>query len=316
MNGHSVLITGASGMLGLHVVERFLSRGWNVVSLVNPGSLSRRPWAREVLRETEVVEASITDRDRLRNVLDGLDFDVVVHIVAVLGRGRREMSVNYGGTVNLLGSLRDVGVFVFVSAILALGDSLRFDASEEAGCRPRTWYEMSKCESEKVVMARSRMRGWHWVIVRPVWMYGRYTRNPDIPRLLRLAKHGVGLVLGRRNLPLGLVSAEDVADAILFLYESGGEGVYNVRGPRMYSAEELAKALLRAARGSDSGKMIRVPEWILSLGSRFVGALRYVELAPRDVPIDKLSRLGWRPRVDLWEGLPVVAGWMRDNGML
>ena len=303
-------------MLGLHVVERFLSMGWKVVSLVNPGSLSRRPWAKEVLRETEVVEASVADRERLRDVLDGSNFDVVVHTVAVLGRGKREMSVNYGGTVNLLDSLGDIGVFVFVSAILALGDSLRVDASEEAECRPRTWYERSKCEAERIVTARSRMHGWRWIIVRPVWMYGKHTLNPDIPRLLRLAKYGIGLVLGRRDLPLGLVSAEDVADAILFLYESGGEGVYNVRGPRMYSAEELAKALLWAARGSDSGKMIRVPKWILSLGSRFVGALRYIDLAPRDVPIDKLSRLGWRPRIDLWEGLPVVVDWMRDNGML
>ncbi len=295
-------------MLGLHVVERFLSVGWEVVSLVNPGSLSRRPWAREVLEKTRVVEASVVNRERLRDVLGGLDFDVVIHTAAVLGRGRREMSVNYRGTVNLLDSLRDVGVFVFVSAILALGDSLRVDASEDAECKPRTWYEMSKCEAEKTVMARSRMRGWRWIIARPVWMYDRYTRNPDIPRLLRLAKHGVGLVLGRRDLPLGLVSAMDVADAIIFLYESGGEGVYNVRGPKTYSAEEFARALLLAARGSDRGRLVTVPRWILSLGSRFLGALRYVELAPRDVPIDKLSRPGWMPRVDLWEGLPVVAG--------
>ncbi|MCE4615029.1 MAG: NAD(P)-dependent oxidoreductase [Desulfurococcales archaeon] len=311
-----VLITGASGMLGLHVVERFLSMGWEVVSLVNPGSLSRRPWARKVLKDAEIVEASVIDRDRLRDILSGLDFDVVVHTAAVLGRGRREMSINYGGTVNLLDSLKGLGVFVFVSAILALGDTLRVNASEGAVCRPRTWYERSKCEAEKVVMERSRERGWRWVTVRPVWMYGRYTRNPDIPRLLRLARHGVGLVLGRRDLPLGLVSAEDVASAIVHLYESGGVGVYNVRGPRIYSAEEFAKALLRAARGSDSGEMITVPKWILSMGSRFVGALRYVELAPSDVPIDMLSRLGWRPRVDLFEGLPLVTSWMSDNGLL
>jgi len=94
-----VLVTGASGMLGLHVVESLVNRGVNVVSLVNPGSLDKRPWARDILRGTEVVEADIRDRERLKNVLGGRRFESVIHTVAVIGRGRREYNVNYRGTV-------------------------------------------------------------------------------------------------------------------------------------------------------------------------------------------------------------------------
>ncbi len=312
----SVLVTGASGMLGLHIVERLVNRGVNVVSLVNPGSLEKRPWAREILRETEVVEADIRDRDRLVKTLKGRRFESVVHTVAVIGGGKREYNVNYRGTMNLIDSIENTGTIVYISAILALGDTLRETAFEEAECKPRTWYERSKCDAENAVKEKATREGWRWIILRPGWMYGKYTLNPDIPRLLRLAKHGIGIVLGRKNLKLALASACDVANAVIHLLDKGESGVYNVRGPRMYTSLELAETMLKAAGKDRGGLKVTVPKILLAPASRFIGVLRYILLAPEDVPISKLEGTGWKPVIGLEEGLKTVAEWLEAWKML
>ncbi len=313
----SVLVTGASGMLGLHIVERLVNRGVNVVSLVNPGSLEKRPWAREILRETEVVEADIQDRDRLVKTLKGRRFESVVHTVAVIGGGKREYNINYRGTVNLIESI-DHGSFVYISSILALGDTLWETAFEEAECRPRTWYERSKCDAERVVKEESIRKGWRWIILRPGWMYGKYTLNPDIPRLLRLAKHGIGVVLGGKNLKLALASAGDIADAVIHLLDKSESGVYNVRGPRMYTSLELAEAMLKAAGRDRRGPevTVTVPKILLAPAVKFIGVLRYILLAPNDIPINKLEGTGWKPVTSLEEGLKTVAEWLEAWKML
>ncbi len=312
----SVLVTGASGMLGLHVVERLVNRGVNVVSLVNPGSLEKRPWAKEILRGTEVIEADITDRARVREALKGREFDSVIHTVAVIGGGKREYNINYRGSVNLVDSIEHTGSFVYISAILALGDTLRETALEEAECRPRTWYERSKCDAENAVKEKAAREGWRWIVLRPGWIYGKYTLNPDIPRLLRLAKHGIGIVLGGKKLKLALASADDVADAVLHLLYKGESGVYNVRGPRMYTSLELAEAMLKAAGRDRGGLKVTVPKILLAPAVRFIGVLRYILLAPEDVPISKLEETGWKPVIGLEEGLRTVAEWLEAWKML
>jgi UDP-glucose 4-epimerase len=312
----AVLVTGASGMLGLHIVEGLVNRGVNVVSLVNPGSLNKRPWAKEILRGTEVVEVDILDRDKLKGALRGKRFNSVVHTVAVIGGGRREYSVNYRGTVNLVDSIGDTESFVYISAVLALGDTLKETAVEEAECKPRTWYERSKCDAERLVRDKSVERGWRWVVLRPGWIYGKYTLNPDIPRLLKLARRGVGLVLGGKGTKLALVSAEDVAGAVIHLLYSGKGGIYNVRGPRMYTSIELAEAMLKASRGDRRGFRITIPKILLAPASRFIGVIRYILLAPEEVPINKLEETGWKPRVSLEEGLRRVVEWLESWSML
>jgi len=308
------LVTGASGMLGCHLVSRLLRDGWDVISLIRPGSLSKRPWARSILEETSIVQADLTRRSSLIEALGGYrDFDAVFHLAAVLSaRGSRMYTVNYGGTENLMHALRDkdVGVFIYVSSILALGDSLRERADENAPCRPKTSYERSKCESEKLVQRLAAERGFRAVIVRPTWMYGEYTKNPDIPRLLSLARRGLVPVLVSDENPVSLVYAGDVAEAMVRLASTSASGVFNVRGPRIYTSLELAEKLAEAA-GRGKYVKIRIPRLALSISSRFMDIVRFLLLAPSSIPIDRLvGETGFQPQIDLAEGLRRTAEWL------
>jgi uncharacterized protein YbjT (DUF2867 family) len=71
--GGRVVITGAAGFVGNHVVERFLRDGWNVVALVRPGGSAPRPQ-----EAVQIVERDLTRKDALVDVLRG--GDVVVHL--------------------------------------------------------------------------------------------------------------------------------------------------------------------------------------------------------------------------------------------
>ena len=292
-----VLVTGASGMLGCNLIPLLKERGYEIVAMVNRGSLRKRPWARELLDGVEVLEA------RVEEFRGPLEVDAVLHLAAVL-RGTT-MRVNYGGTVNILREVRSES-FVLVSSILALGDTLRYRADEEAPCRPRTGYERSKCEAERAVLS-SRRRG---LIIRPGWIYGPYSINPDILMLARWIKRGVRLVLVGEETPLALVHARDVARAIVHLLDRGREGVYNVRGPRMYTMGELLDSI--SSFLGTRGMRIPFPRTLVRLASRFFDVVRYLDLAPAEVPIDRLEGEGIRPGIELDAGMRESLEWMRS----
>ncbi len=313
-----ILVTGASGMLGLHLVEALRRRGHEAVSLVRPNTFAKRPWAQRILTDTLVVKASVTDPSGLVEAIDKhAPYDAVIHTAAVLRGRRAEWRVNFEGTRNLLEALErhPPGTLILISSILALGDKLRETAEELEECAPRTVYERSKCEAEKLARRWGSETGWRVVVVRPTWMYGRYSLNPDMPRLLRMAKRGLVPVLGGKGTPLALVSAKDVAEAIMVLLESKVTGTYNVRGPRIYSSEEVADALL-AAVGRKRGIRVPVPRLALKPMAWYMGVARYLLLAPSEIPIARLEEAGYRPRIDLVEGLSEMAEWMKKEGLL
>ncbi len=297
-----VLVTGASGMLGCNLVPLLRERGYEVVAMVNRGSLRKRPWAKEILDGVELLEA------RVEEFKGPLEVDAIFHLAAVL-RGPT-MRVNYMGTVNLLKEVR-AHAFILVSSILAPGDGLKVRADEEAPCRPVTGYERSKCEAEREVL-RSGMRA---IIVRPGWIYGPYSINPDILTLARWIKRGIIPVLVSEELPLALVHARDVAGAMIHLLEAGERGIFNVRGPRMYSMGELLGEIL-SFLGRSGGIKIPISRTLVGMASRFFDVVRYLYLAPRDVPITKLESTGFHPSTELKEGMRESLSWMRSRVLI
>ena len=287
-------------MLGLNLVDLLRGKGWDLVYLVNPGSLRKRPWAKEVMKDGELIESKVEKFD------GKLDVDVVFHLAAVM-RGPT-WQVNYLGTKNIIERV-SFDKFVLVSSVLALGDSLPESASEETKCLPKTGYEMSKCEAEKLVSKLD-----DYLIVRPGWIYGRYSVNPDLMLLVRSVKRGFAPVLISEDLPLALVNAKDVARAMVHLVEKGATGVYNVRGPRMYKMGELIDALTSLI--NRKAVKVRIPRLFIKVYSLWVDVARYLLLAPTDVPIDRLLAEGFSPSIDLDDGMRETISWMRNEGLV
>ena len=322
---HTALVTGASGMVGLNLVERLASRGWRVIAVVKRGFERRRPWAYRILSRVERITTDLTDYRELRSALEdirGLRGYTLYHLAAVLYASRsRVWKVNFRGTLCLLKALRDVGAvpecIVFTSSILALGDTLAHDSSEDSHARPITAYERSKYLSELAIWRFSREESVRPVIFRPIWVYGRYTMNLDFIALARLARMGI-MLRPRWNLRLYMVHVK----ALTSLMEEAGmpgsrvEGVYNVAEPTSYTLEEVMAVMAKAA-GARVHISIPVPKILADVASPILDMARYMRFSPRDLRLDRLyADFKAKPRPYLVEGVTESVRWLLSVGLL
>ena len=128
-----ILITGATGFLGQHLVDEFLASGYEVRVLVRNAAERNLPWGKLV----EVIDGDILDVLSLGKAVNGVD--AVVHSAAMVSfwpKKREElMKVNVEGTANVVNACLDEGVpqLVHVSSIAAIGNST--DNTAHATCQ-------------------------------------------------------------------------------------------------------------------------------------------------------------------------------------
>jgi nucleoside-diphosphate-sugar epimerase len=176
-----VLVTGAGGFIGRHLVADQLARGRRVVALDHHlDALARLD--DDALRR---IEADVCDRDRLRDAVGGVDtvFHLAAAHLSVSTDPAEFRRVNVEAVRELIDLCRDAEVrrFVHCSTVGVYGALTVQPADEETTCRPEYDYEVTKLEGEGVVLAAVRDHRFPAVILRPVWVYG-----PGCPRTEKL----------------------------------------------------------------------------------------------------------------------------------
>jgi UDP-glucose 4-epimerase len=173
-----VLITGASGFLGRHVVAEFLRRGHAVRALVRPASrLDDRDWSGSV----EIVRA---DLRVARDLLAALaEIDVLVHLAAaVTGSEDAQFAATVGGTERLLDAmaLSQTKRLVLASSFSvydwsAIRGTLTEESPLESGADlyKRDGYAIAKAWQERIVRRAAAAHGWQLTVVRPGFIWGR-----------------------------------------------------------------------------------------------------------------------------------------------
>lgn len=215
----TVLVTGATGFVGSHLVDLLVERGERVRILARPGE--------EVTRLAQVgVEThrgDLTDRASLEAAVDGVDR--VLHCAARMGPWGPEAEyelVNVRGPKILAEAAMAAGVrrFVHVSSIdvhgLAVGD--RVDEMAPYGIE-RDPYCRSKIAGESALQHLIKERGAPVTIVRPGLIYGPRDTN-SFGRFARLVEQGKMVIIGSGNNHLPLIYVRDVAQGILLASEA------------------------------------------------------------------------------------------------
>src|SRR6185369_2273537 len=118
LQGKQVLVTGAGGFIGSHLVERLVRDGWRVRALVHYNS--RNSWGNlelvepAVKREIEVTAGDIADPFSVRNAVRGVD--VIYHLSSLIAipysyvAPQSYVTTNVQGAINVLQAARDEGV--------------------------------------------------------------------------------------------------------------------------------------------------------------------------------------------------------------
>jgi len=323
-----VLVTGANGFLGSHLVEGLIARGCRVRGLIRRTSDLR--WLEGL--ELELVFGEVTDPATLPAAVR--DIEMVYHAAGVTKARRPEdyFRVNHQGTVNLLEACAEhcpgLKKFILVSSQAAAGPAEAGRLSrEDDPCRPVSHYGRSKLLAEQAAAGFMDRRP--IVIVRPPAIYG--PRDVDFLTYFRILKKHLRPLLGFRERRLSICHVRDAVlgtilageserSAGLIYFLSGGETTW----------EELT-GIMAGALGVRALK-IRVPAFVLHilaiLNEAFAPLFREAPVLDRRKAREMTQQcwtcdwskaaeeLGYEPSVQLERGIRETVAWYRRQGWL
>ena len=326
------LVTGATGLLGRHLVDVLVEAGVSVRALVRAGSDKAHLESLGV----ELVRGDAGDAAAIRRAVMGMDkvFHVAGYLTADAPFGTDGSSggdqwplykaINVDFTEMLLGASLDaaVGRFIYVSSSSVYDVDASLPTSEDTPLRPFSIYGRSKLLAEEKVRAY-QARGLATTIIRPPITYGPGDRY-FMPMALRLAQLPVlPLINGGRNL-MDLVYVRDVAE---LMWLAGGSAAaageaYNAGPGRHTSIHDLIHAYrsitgsLRPIIVSVSPQTSRRTAWLSRrIVKPFIAEAQSaltpqgLSLMSRDLHLDmsKAARdLDFKPRFDLYQGLTLT----------
>jgi nucleoside-diphosphate-sugar epimerase len=230
-----VLVTGAAGFVGGHLVDLLVERGDEVRALVRPVEDASRLQA---LPGVEIIHGDMADIDSLRRAVRGVQR--VYHIAAKTGPWGPEAvyhATNVQGVSDLILTAMDAGVqrIVHTSSITVYGHHLRGSVTEEypyhAENNP---YSRTKIASEKLIFKLVKERGAPVVIARPAWIYGPRD-TASFGRFVKLVESGKGMLIGSGSNRVPVVYVRDVAQGLLKAGDAGHEAngrAYNIADDR------------------------------------------------------------------------------------
>jgi nucleoside-diphosphate-sugar epimerase len=173
-----VLVTGATGKVGSHIIPRLLARGFQVRALVRQGPNVQKLHDQGV----EVAEGDLLRAESLDSALKGVD--MVIHLAAFFRGATPEQAreVNFVGTELLATAARRGGVkkFVFASTSTLYPPGLNRPANEDDSPNPTvppTPYPASKAAAEARLMEMDREEGFGLRILRLGFVYGEGDRH-------------------------------------------------------------------------------------------------------------------------------------------
>ena len=312
-----ILITGAAGFLGSHLVDRFLAEGHDVLGMDNliTGNLDNIAHLSSEPR-FDFVEHDVTRYIDVPGDLDGvLHFASPASPVDYLELPIQTLKVGSLGTHNALGlAMAKDARLLLASTSEVYGDPLVHPQPEEYWGNvnpigPRGVYDEAKRFAEAMTMAYRRYHGLDTRIVRIFNTYGPRMRPYDgrvVSNFIVQALLGSALtVYGEGTQSRSFCYVEDEVDGIYRLFMGDDPGPMNIGNPTEYTITELAETILRII-GSEAG-------------------MRFVPLPTDDPKVRQpdISRareaLGWEPTVPLADGLNRTIEYfqgLKDEGRL
>lgn len=311
----TVLVTGAAGFIGSHLVEELLAKSTRVRAFIRYNSRSDRGWLETLPKSAspnfEVIAGDIKDSDAVRSAVKGCD--VVFHLAALIGipysyiHPRNYVDTNVIGTTNVLTAALDHGVkrIVHISTSEVYGTAQYVPIDETHPKVGQSPYSASKLSADLLADSFHRSFGLPVVTIRPFNTYGpRQSQRAVIPTIIAQLLAGNELKLGATTPTRDFTFVTDTAAGM-------------IRGAEV---DQAVGTTLNLGTGNE-----------ISIGdlAQLIAKLMGVDLKlhrdstrlrPGDSEVERLlsnnalaqSVLNWKPKIGLEAGLKQTIDWFKD----
>jgi len=295
-----VLVTGGSGFIGSHVVDKLRDRGITVrvFDMVFPTFRSDIEFYHGSLLSLIDLQMSMTGVDAI------LHLGAVADVKDVFEEPHYSESINVRGTINLLEAARKAKIkrVVFGSTTWVYSDVTETQVDETTALRaPSHLYTATKIAGEFYCQSYSKLYNLPVTILRYGIPYGPRSRDGAVvPIFVGKALRGEPLTIAGDGMQFRkFVYVEDLAEGNVLALKSIGENkIYNLDGNEKVSIKQIAETIQKLVGNTK---------------------IEYVPARPGDFSGKEISsrlakeELGWEPRIRFEEGVRRYIDWYRDR---
>lgn len=312
-----ILVTGADGFIGSHLVEELVIEGYQVKAFVLYNSFNTWGWLdtldKSIMDHVEIFQGDIRDPHGVKTAMQGVD--AVFHLAALIAipfsyhSPDTYVDTNIKGTLNVLQAARELGNIrtLVTSTSEVYGTAQYVPIDEKHPFQGQSPYSATKIGADRLAESFYRSFDLPVTIVRPFNTYGpRQSARAVIPTII------TQLLAGKTEIKLGSLTptrdfnyVKDTVRGFVEIYESNkaiGEEI-NIATQKEISIGELAQEMIRQINPQ---AQILCEEQRLRPGKSEVNRLLGCN--------EKIKRLTkWQPQYSLEEGLRQTIQWIEGN---
>ncbi|HEX6162998.1 MAG TPA: SDR family NAD(P)-dependent oxidoreductase [Vicinamibacterales bacterium] len=311
--GRSVLVTGAGGFIGSHLVEALVARGAKTRAMVRYTSTGTRGWLDQspAASQVEFVASDIGDERAMAKAMAGVD--TVFHLAALIGipysyqAPDSYVRTNVEGTANVLRCALNAGVrrVVHTSTSEVYGTARTVPIREDHPLQTQSPYSATKAGADLLAWSYHRSFGLAVATVRPFNTYGpRQSARAVIPTIITQALTGTEIRLGHLAPTRDFTFVADTVEGFL----------------RVADADRAIGAVVNLGSGQETSIGDLAARICALTGSRATVIVDSQRERPAASEVERLCadagfarELGWTPQHDLDSGLRLTIDWIKSN---
>jgi len=312
----SVLVTGATGLVGSWLTRSLVDAGADVVCLVRDWVPQSELVRAGTLDRVKVVRGDICDRDAMERAVGEYETGVVIHLAAqtIVGIANRNpistFESNIQGTWNLLEACRRTGgvrSIVVASSDKAYGDQEVLPYNEDTPLAGRHPYDVSKSCADLIAQTYAQTYGLPVAVTRCGNFYGGGDLNWNriVPGTVRAALRG--------QRPVIRSDGHYIRD---YFYVEDGAAAYLLLAEQLHEREELKGLAFNFSLETEVSVLELVNRVLLAMGSDVEPlVLNHAsnEIRRQSLDASRARRmLGWKPLFTLDEGIERTIAWYRE----
>jgi len=301
-----VAITGGTGFIGKKLVARLVEHGDTVRLLTrSPAGSGLSSLVKRL--ECDLVTVGVVD---LSSMLDGVD--VLYHCAGQLTNQQAMQALHVDATRKLAEAASGrIGHWVQLSSVGVYGQVRDGFITEESALNPVGQYEITKTESDRIVIDGANHGGYSYSILRPSNVFGGAMTNRSLFGMIAMIDRGLFFYIGKPGASANYIHVDNVAEGLIrcATMDAARNRIFNLSDHR--ELEQFAGAIAEAL--GRSAPRLRIPQAVANLAAATLGRLpgfpltlsRVAALTNRaSYPISRIRReLDYHPVIAMEDGL-------------